>query len=156
MPAFTENVKNMDRENVKNLVREYLALRKKTENLQEELSGLGDRFEKFGALALSKKTEHRVQKELGDVKRRFERTGNLLYGRRSKSFIGSVLSCVVDLEGEYEKEEHYYDFLANLVSILTHFDQYDADRRKYTSQDLLRSYDEEKEFSGLKLSARQA
>jgi hypothetical protein len=124
----------MKREKVKDLIREYLTLRKKAEKLQEELRGLRGRFENFGDLTLRKKTEMLVQEEIGELRRRFEKVGDLLYGYRSKTSIHSVISCVLDLGREYDKDKQYHDFLTNLISIVRHFEEYDADRRVRVSQ----------------------
>jgi len=42
-----------------------------------------------------------------------------------------VISCVVDLEGDYEKDPYYQTFLSDLISIVRHFEEFDADRRKF-------------------------
>lgn len=130
----------MKREKVYSLIREYLTLRKKTEELQEQLGGLGDRYENFEGLR--KKLENNLQEELGEVRRRFENAGNLLFGCRSKRFIGWVISCVVDLRSEYERSNHYDDLLSNLISVLRHFEEYETNRRKHIAMWLLHSYAE--------------
>jgi len=116
--AFEEDAAKMKREAVKDLVKEHLTLRKMKESFQKELRRIEDRYE-----------------EVGD----------LLYGYRSKSFIRSVLFCLDDLKGEYEKDEHYHDLLGSLIGIFTGFEEYDADRRNYTPRELLHLYDEEVE-----------
>jgi len=142
----------MKREKVKDLIRECLALMKRMENLEDELKGLRSRFDKYGSVALRKKTEAVVQTELRAVRGRFKKTGGLLCGCRSREFIRFVVSCVLDLGEEYEKEECYQTFLSNLISILTHFDQYDADRRERPSIGLLHSYDNDTEIGQWNLS----
>jgi hypothetical protein len=107
----------MNREEVKGLIREYMTLRKRIENLQEELRALEDRYDE---------------------------AGELLWGYRSKTFIQSVLQCLVDME-EYDGDAQYDDFLASLRNILENFHEFDADRRSYTPKDLLHLYDEEVE-----------
>ncbi len=108
----------MKKEEVKGLIREYMALRKRIENLQGELRTLEDRYEE---------------------------AGELLWGYRSKTFIQSVLGCLVDLEAEYDRDTHYHDFFASLLNVLENFHEFDADRRNYTPRDLLHLYDEEVE-----------
>ena len=121
----------MKKEEVKNLARDYLALRKKIDHLQEELRAIRDSFAKTADLAVLINKEGPLLEELVGLRKRFEGVEGLLYGYRSKDFIRSVIFCVVDLEGEYEKDRHYQNFLAYLISILRHFEEFDADRRKY-------------------------
>ena len=130
----------MKREKAHSLIREYLTLRKKKEELQEQLGGLGDRYENFEGLR--KKLEYIIQEELGEVRSRLENAGNLLFVCRSKGFIGWVLYCVLDLRSEYERSNHYHDLLSNLISILRHFEENHTNRRKPIAVWLLHSYAE--------------
>jgi hypothetical protein len=132
----------MKKEEIKDLIREYLTLKKKIDHLHEELRGVRNRFEKVGELALRNKADS-LYNELKGLRRRFEEIGGLLYGYRSRDFLRSVIFCVVDLEGEYGKDEYYHNFLTSLISILRHFEEYDADRRKYG--DLIQLPDEKVE-----------
>lgn len=108
----------MKKEEVKNLIREYLSVWKEQEVLREELRELEERYETLG---------------------------DLLYGYRSKSFIHSALHCLAEMSGEYEKDHHYIDFIASLATILKNFDEFDSDRRNYTPQDLQHLYDDKVE-----------
>jgi hypothetical protein len=128
----------MKREKAHSLIREYLTLRKKKEELQEQLGGLGDRYENFEGLR--KKLENILQEELGEVRSRLENAGNLLFVCRSKGFIGWVLYCVLDLRSEYERSNHYHDLLSNLIGILIHFERYGMNRRKHIAVWLLHGY----------------
>jgi predicted nucleic acid-binding Zn-ribbon protein len=107
----------MKKEEVKDLIREYMTLRKRIENLQDELRELEDRYEE---------------------------TGDLLWGYRSKTFIQSVIQCLVDME-ECNRDDQYDDLFASLTNIVENFQEFDADRRNYTPNDLLHLYDEEVE-----------
>ena len=121
----------MKKDEVDNLVREDLTLRKKIDHLQEELRGIRDSFTKTGDLAVLINKEGPLLKEVMGLRRSLEGVEGLLYSYRSKNFIRSVISCAVDLEGEYGKDTYYQDFLSHLISIVRHFEEFDADRRKY-------------------------
>jgi hypothetical protein len=121
----------MKKDEVDNLVREDLTLRKKIDHLQEELRGIRDSFTKTGDLAVLINKEGPLLKEVMGLRRSLEGVEGLLYSYRSKNFIRSVISCTVDLEGEYGKDTYYQDFLSHLISIVRHFEEFDADRRKY-------------------------
>ena len=134
---FQREAKNMKKEEVKNLVREYLVLRKKIDHLQEELRGIRNRFGKTVDLAVLLNKESPILEELMGLRKRIEGVEGLLYAYRSKDFIRSVVSCVVDLEVEYKKDKYYHNFLASLIGILRQFEEFDADRRKYGNLILL-------------------
>jgi hypothetical protein len=121
----------MKKEEVNNLVRDYLTLRKKIDHFQEELRGIRDSFTKTGDLAVLINKEGPLLEELLGIRSRFEGVEGLLYGYRSKDFIRSVIFCVADLESEYGKDEYYHNLLSSLISILRHFQEFDASRRKY-------------------------
>jgi hypothetical protein len=127
----------MKKEEVNNLIREYLALRKEIDYLREERRGVRDHIGKVANPAALKNIEDDLLSELRKYRSRFEKVGDLLYGYRSKSFIQSVISCVVDLDGEYDKDRYYNNFLDSLISILMRYEEYDAGRRDYVSQELL-------------------
>jgi len=121
----------MKKEEVNTLVREYLALKEQITRIQEELRAIRDRFIKTGDLAVLISKEGPLLEEFMGVKRRFEGVEGLLYGYRSRRFIRSVISCVVELEGEYGKDTYYENLLSQLISVVRHFEEFDADRRKY-------------------------
>ena len=121
----------MRKEEVNNLIREYLALKKNIDHIQGELRGIRDSFTKTGDLAVLINKEGPLLKEVMGLRRSLEGVEGLLYSYRSKNFIRSVISCAVDLEAEYEKDMHYQNFLSHLISIVRHFEEFDADRRKY-------------------------
>ena len=121
----------MKKEEAYNLIREYLTLRKKIDHLREELKAIRNEFAKTVDLAVLVDKESPLLEKLTGLRRRFEGVEGLLYGYRSRNFIRSVIPCVVDLEGEYPKNQRYHNFLTSLISILRHFDEFDADRRKY-------------------------
>ena len=135
----------MKKKEVKNLIREYLALKKRVDRIHEELLEIRNSFGRVVNLGALRNKEQHLREEISEVRERFEEVGNLLYGYRSKTFIRSVLSCVLDLGGEYQKDEYYHHLLANLISILRRFEKFNAERREYTSIDLLHFYNEEVE-----------
>jgi hypothetical protein len=106
----------MKKEEVKSLIREHMALRKRIESLQQELSG---------------------------VEERYEQIGDLIYGYRSRSFIQSVLHCVIDLKKECGEDIHYDDILESIINILQNYEEFYADRRHCTPKELLHLYGEE-------------
>ena len=121
----------MKKEEVTALIREYLALKKRMDHLQGELRAIRDSFTKTGDLAVLINKEGPLLEQLMGLRSSFEGTEGLLYGYRSKEFIRSVIFCVADLEGEYGKNEHYQNLLSHLISIVRHFEEFDADRKKY-------------------------
>jgi len=127
----------MKKEELNSLLREYLALKKQKDQLQEELRAIRDSFGKTADLAVLINSEGPLLEELMEIRRRFEGVEGLLYGYRSRDFIRSMISCVVDLEGEYNGDPYYHDFLTYLISIVRHFEEFDADRRKFGNLILL-------------------
>ena len=121
----------MKKEEVNNLIREYLALKKNIDHIQGELRGIRDSFTKTVDLAVLINKEGPLLEELMRLRRSFEAVEGLLYGYRSRRFIRSVISCVVDLEEEYGKDRYYQNLLSHLISIVRHFEEFGADRRKY-------------------------
>ena len=121
----------MKKEEVNKFVREYLALKKKIDHIQGELRGIRDSFTKTGDLAVLINKEGPLLEELMGLRRSLDGVEGLLYSYRSKHFIRSVIPCAVDLEGEYGKDTYYQNFLSHLISIVRHFEEFDADRRKY-------------------------
>ena len=114
-----------------NLIREYLALRKQVDHLRKELKAVRNHYGKTVDLAVLLNRESPLLEELMGLRNRIAGVEGLLYAYRPKNFIRSVISCVVDLEGEYGEDKYYHNFLASLISIVRHFDEFDADRRKY-------------------------
>ena len=45
--------------------------------------------------------------------------------------VQSFGSTAVDLEEEYGKDRYYQNLLSHLISIVRHFEEFGADRRKY-------------------------
>jgi predicted nuclease with TOPRIM domain len=89
--AFKEREPHMKKEDLKRLIEEHLVLRKKIEKLQEEVKKLEDRYEEVG---------------------------RLLYGFRSKEFLRSVLSFLVDLRAEYGEDGHFDDLFERIFHCL--------------------------------------
>ena len=142
----------MKKEKVRNLIRECLELRKRIESLQEELRGLQkepreirNSFRKNSDLAVLLDKEGSLLEELMGLRRRMERDENFLFGYRSRDFIRSVISCVLDLRPEYGKDEHYHNLLTSLVSIVIHFEEYEEERKSYALRELLHLQDEKVE-----------
>ena len=142
----------MKKEKVKNLIREYLELRKRVESLQEEIGGLQKElreirssFEKNSDLAVLLDKEGSLLEELVGLRRRMERVEDFLFSYRSRDFIRSVISCVLDLGPEYGNDEHYHNLLTSLVSIVIHFEEYKEERKSYALRELLHLQDEKVE-----------
>jgi predicted nuclease with TOPRIM domain len=135
----------MKKEQVKDLVREYLALRKKIDLLHGELVEVRDRFGKVFDLAPLRKSEDHLLEELRELRGHSERIEERLFACRPRGFIRSVISCVLDLGPEYGKDEYYHSLLTNLISIVIHFEEYEEARKSYASQDLSYLQDEEVE-----------
>ena len=104
----------MKKEELKALIDEHLELRKKTETLQEELKKLDDRYDKVG---------------------------ELLYGFRSKEFLRSLLSFLIDIRAGYDKDQHFEDLLESIIHALKHHDHIE-ERKNFTPKHLLKLYDE--------------
>lgn len=104
----------MKKEELKALIEEHLVLRKRRESHQEELKKLDDRYNEVG---------------------------ELLYGFRSKQFLRSVLSFLVDLRAEYGKDQHFDDLFESVIHALKHHDHIE-ERKNFTPKHLLKLYDE--------------
>ena len=142
----------MKKEKVKNLIREYLELRKRVESLQEEIGGLQKElreirssFGKNSDLAVLLDKEGSLLEELVGLRRRMERVEGFLFSYRSREFIRWVISCVLDLRPEYGNDEHYHNLLTSLVSIVIHFEEYKEERKSYALRELLHLQDEKVE-----------
>jgi hypothetical protein len=107
----------MKKEDLKNLIEEHLALRKRMENLREEL----------------KKVEDRYDENL-----------ELIYLFRSKKFLHSVLLCLKELKGEYGKDQHFVDLVYSFINVSKDYKQIEQ-RKIYTPKHLLRLFDEKVE-----------
>ena len=121
----------MKKEDINNLIREYLTLRKQIDHLREELKVIRNDFAKTVDLGCAGRQGKPPPGRAAGLRRRFEGVEGLLYGYRSRDFIRSVIPCVLDLEGEYGKDKYYHNLLTSLISIVRHFDEFDADRKKY-------------------------
>lgn len=106
----------MKKEELKRLIEEHLALRKRMENLR---------------------------KELNELEARYDEVGRLLYWFRSEKFVRSVLWYLQDLKEEYGKDQHFDDLIHSIIHSLKHEDI--EERKNYTPKDLLYLYDEEVE-----------
>jgi len=142
----------MKKEKVKNLIREYLDLRKRIESLQEELRrlqkeprGIRNSFGRNSDLAVPFDNGGSLLEEIIGLRRRIERVEGFLTSHRPRDFIRSVVLSVLDLRSEYEKDEHYHNLLTSLVSIVIHFEQYEEERKSYTLRGLLHLQDEKVE-----------
>jgi uncharacterized protein YihD (DUF1040 family) len=105
----------MKKEELGGLIEEHLVLRKRIEALQEELRKLNGRYDEVG---------------------------ELLYGFRSKEFLRSVLSYLLDLRGEYGKDQHFDDLVDSLIHALKDYEHIE-ERKNFTPKRLLYLYDEE-------------
>ena len=104
----------MKKEDLRGLIEEHLALRKRIERLQEEVKKLEDRYEEVG---------------------------ELLYGFRSKEFLRSALSYLLDLKKEYGKDQDFDDLVQSVIYCLEE-DEYIEERKSFTPRHLLHLYDE--------------
>ena len=127
----------MKKEEAKNLIREYLTLKKKTDEVQEKLRAIRISFGKTTDLALLIDKEATLLEELRGLRKGPEGVEGLLYSYRSIDFIRSVIRCTLDLEKEYGKDPYYQNFLSYLIGIVRHFEEFEADRRKYGNLILL-------------------
>jgi hypothetical protein len=105
----------MKKEDLKRLIEEYLVLRKKIEKLQEEVKKL---------------------------EARHEEVGELLYGFRSKEFLRSELSFLVDLRAEYGKDRHFDDLFERILHCLRDY-QHIEERNNVMPKRLSKLYYEE-------------
>jgi cell fate regulator YaaT (PSP1 superfamily) len=92
------------------------------------LTTAGPRIDAVGR-GLVKKIWRSVLEELMGLRCRMERDENFLLSCRSRDFICSEISCVLDLSPEYGKDEHYHNLLTSLVSIVIHFEEYEEERK---------------------------
>jgi hypothetical protein len=107
----------MKRKELKRLIEEHLSLRRSLDTLQKRREKLEDRYEEVGIL---------------------------LYGYRSKKFLRSVLSCLLDLRREHGADPYFDDLVQSVAHTLKHEDI--EARKHYTPKDLLHLYDEEVEW----------
>jgi hypothetical protein len=108
------DVSRMKKEDLRSLIEEHMVLSNRIEELREELEKTEDRYKKVG---------------------------ELLYGFRSKNFLRSVLSCLIERMNEYGKNPCFDDLVHFVIRSLQR--SKDIDERKYfTSKHLLRLFDE--------------
>jgi hypothetical protein len=107
----------MRKKELKNLIEEHLLLRKRMENLREELNKL---------------------------EARYDEVGQLLYWCRSKEFLRSVLWYLQDLKEKYEKDPHFDDLVDSVIHSLKDYENIEH-RKVYTPKHLLHLYKEELE-----------
>lgn len=107
----------MKKQDLRGLIEEHMALSKRIGELREQLENAEDRYKKVG---------------------------ELLYGFRSKEFLRSVLSCLIERMNEYGKNPRFDDLVHFVIRSLQR--SKDIDRSKeFTSKDQLRLFDEEVE-----------
>ena len=107
----------MKKEELKNLIEEHLVIRKRMEDLREELSKLESRYDEVG---------------------------QLLYWCRSKEFLRSVLWYLQDLKEGYGKDPHFDDLVDSVIHSLKDHENIEQ-RKNYTPKHLLYLYDEKLE-----------
>jgi hypothetical protein len=91
-------------------------------------------------MVLSNRIEE-LREELEKTEDRYKKVGELLYGFRSKNFLRSVLSCLIERMTEYGKNPCFDDLVHFVIRSLQR--SKDIDERKYfTSKHLLRLFDE--------------
>jgi hypothetical protein len=117
LETFKRNVSLMKKQDLRVLIEEHMVLSKRIEELREELENTEDRYKKVG---------------------------ELLYGFRSKEFLRSVLSCLIERMNEYGKNPRFDDLVHFVIRSLQR--SKDIERSKeFTSEDQLRLFDEEVE-----------
>jgi hypothetical protein len=104
----------MKKEELRGIIEEHLLLRKRLENLREELKKVEDRYEEVG---------------------------ELLYGFRSKEFLRLVLSYLLDLRGEYGKDQYFDDLVESVIHCLENH-KHIEERKNFMPRHLLHIYDE--------------
>jgi hypothetical protein len=107
----------MKKEDLRSLIEEHMVLSEKIEELREELEKTEDRYKKVG---------------------------ELLYGFRSKDFLRSVLSCLIERMNEYGINPRFDDLVHFVIRSLQRYEDIDP-RREFTSKHLLRLFDEKVE-----------
>jgi len=106
---------------------------------KEELRGLIEEH-----MALIQRIED-LQKELENAKNRYKKVGDLLYGFRSREFLRSVLSCIIERMDEYGKNERFDEPVHTVIRSLQRSKDIDKDK-KFSSKPLLRLFDEKVEY----------
>jgi predicted nuclease with TOPRIM domain len=107
----------MKKENLRSLIEEHMVLSKRIEDLQHDLETAQDRY-----------------KEVGE----------LLYGFRSREFLRSVLSCLIERMDEYGKNVRFDDLVHFVIRSLQRSTNMD-ERKDFTSKHLWRLFDEKVE-----------
>jgi len=107
----------MRKEELRNLIEEHLLLRKRMENLREELKKLEGRYDEVG---------------------------QLLYWCRSAEFLRSALWYLQDLKEEYGKDPHFDDLVESVIHSLKDHEHIEQ-RKTYTPRHLLHLYNEKLE-----------
>jgi predicted nuclease with TOPRIM domain len=117
LETFKGNLSRMKKEDLRALIEEHMDLSKRIEELREELENAEDRYKKIG---------------------------ELLYGFRSKEFLRSVLSCLIERMNEYGKNPRFDDLVHFVIRSLQRYKDIDASK-EFTSKRLLRLFDEKLE-----------
>jgi hypothetical protein len=107
----------MKKQDLRVLIEEHMVLSKRIEELREELENTEDRYKKVG---------------------------ELLYGFRSKEFLRSVLSCLIERMNEYGNNFCFDDLVHFVIRSLQRSKDIDV-RKEFTSKHLLRLFDEKVE-----------
>ena len=94
-------------------------------------------------MVLSKKIED-LQEELEKAEDRYKKVGELLYGFRSREFLRSVLSCLIDRMEEYGKNARFDDLVHFVIRSLQRSTNID-ENKDFTSKHLWRLFDEKVE-----------
>jgi hypothetical protein len=94
-------------------------------------------------MVLSKRIEE-LREELENTEDRYTKVGELLYGFRSKEFLRSVLSCLIERMNEYGNNPCFDDLVHFVIRSLQRSKDIDV-RKEFTSKHLLRLFDEKVE-----------
>jgi hypothetical protein len=117
LETFKGNVNLKKKQDLRGLIEEHMALSKRIGELREQLENTEDRYKKVG---------------------------ELLYGFRSKEFLRSVLSCLIERMNEYGKNVRFDDVVHFVIRALQRSKDIDG-RKEFTSKHLLPLFDEEVE-----------
>jgi len=115
-PEILHEIKEIKKK-LKKLIEEHLVLRKRMENLREELKKLEGRYDEVG---------------------------QLLYWCRSTEFLRSVLWYLQDLKEEYGKDPYFDDLVYSVIHSLKDHEPIEQ-RKNYTPRHLLHLFDEKLE-----------
>ena len=105
---------------------------------KDELRGLIEEH-----MVLSKRIEH-LKEELKKTEDRYKEVGEFLYGFRSKEFLQSVLSCLMERMNECGKDKCFDELMHNVIRCLQRSKDLGGSK-EFTSKHIWRVFDEKVE-----------